>query len=133
MGKIDIDLLNAATQIQGLVMTLWTVFVAIVAATLALITSERKMLQRPQVRLLIIAGYVVAACVNLFAMLNLRSQHDILVHLMSTQGSVPAGAAQISDLQTYMLRPGRWLYISAHLGIGLGVCLAVWLLPQKVD
>ncbi|WP_433965862.1 hypothetical protein [Tunturiibacter gelidiferens] len=118
----DKDWINAATQVQGLVMTLWTVYVAIVGATLAFVTSGRIMLQRPHVRLLVIAAYWIASSVNLWAMLNLRKQHDLMAFSIKD--------SSLSTLKHYMLRPKPRVYIAIHLGVDIGMTVVAWNLPR---
>jgi hypothetical protein len=116
----DADWVNNATSIEGLVVNLWAVYVAIAAATLALITSGRKTLESMNIRILIVAAYLGSALVNLFAMLNLRAQHDILAYHVSD-----------ADLQWHMLQPRPWEYILAHGLIDIGICIAVILVPGR--
>jgi hypothetical protein len=121
----DNDWITAATNVQALVMTLWTVYVAVVAAALAFVTSGRPMLQRPNVRLLIIVAYWIASWVNLWAMWNLRRQHDIMVSFISD----PA----LSVLKQDMLHPRIWVYIACHAGIDVGMTFIAWFLPRSTD
>jgi hypothetical protein len=121
----DSDWINAATNVQGLVMTLWTVYVAIVAAALAFVTSGRPMLQKPRMRLLIIGAYLIASWVNLWAMWNLRRQHDIMVSFISD----PA----LNILKQDMLRPSTWVYIACHAGVDIGMAFITWFFPQSTD
>jgi hypothetical protein len=116
----DSDWVSNATQIESLVVTLWTVYAAIVAATLALITSGRKVLEKRSIQALIALAYLGSACVNLLAMLNLRAQHDILArHLQDEQ------------LRWHMLQPRPAAYIVIHFLIDGGMCVAVFLIPER--
>jgi hypothetical protein len=82
----DADWVSNVTQIESLVVTLWTVYAAIAAATLALKTSGRKILDNVYIKALIALAYLGSAGVNLLAMLNLRAQHDILaLHIQDEQ------------------------------------------------
>ncbi len=114
----DADWVNNATQIQAIVVNLWTVYVAIGAAAIALITSGREALKRLSIRLLIGAAYVGSAGVNLLAMLNLRGQHDIL-------------ASHVADkeLQWHMLQPRSWEYVAIHILVDTGMFIAILILP----
>lgn len=118
----DKDWFEAATNIQALVITLWTVYVAIAGATLALIASGRKALQRLIFRALIAIAYLGSAIVNLFAMLNLRAQHDLLAHHVRDQ-----------QLQWHMLQPKTWEYVLIHSLIDVGICIAIMWLPARTD
>jgi hypothetical protein len=113
--------LDAANQIQSMMMTLWTIYAAIIAVVLGLISSGREVLQRPILRALIIVGYWSAALVNLYAMLNLRFQHDMMVRYLV--------GPEMEPLKQHMLRPTPHAYIAIHLSINASVSLAVWLGP----
>jgi hypothetical protein len=118
----DTDWVSNATQIQAIVLNLWTVYVAIAAAAIALITSGREALKKLSIRLLIGVAYVGSASVNLLAMLNLRAQHDIL-------------ASHVTDpaLQWHMLQPRPWEYIAIHILVDVGMFVAILLIPVKTD
>lgn len=119
----DNDWIVNAISIQSLVITLWTVYVALAAAALALVTSERPKLRIPAVRLCAIAAYLAASGVNLWAMLNARTQHDLMVNLIKS----PA----LAQLKYDLLKPHHWVYWVTHLSADLGVALMMWFLPQR--
>jgi hypothetical protein len=114
----DSDWINNATQIQSIVVNLWTVYVAIGAAAIALITSGREALKRLSIRLLVGVAYVGSAGVNLLAMLNLRAQHDILASHLTNK-----------ELQWHMLQPRPWEYIAIHILVDAGMFIAILILP----
>lgn len=118
----DADWIQNATEIQSIVVNLWTVYVAIAAATLALITSGRKSLEKGSIRILVAVAYLGSAIVNLLAMLNLRVQHDIL-------------AAHVTDatLRWHMLQPRPWEYLLIHCLIDVGICIAIIVIPGKLQ
>lgn len=118
-----LDCVNAATQIEGLVLTLWTVYLGIIAAVLALITSGRPIVEKPWFRKFAIAGYLIGAEFNLWAILNLRSQHDWIVAGMDKS---------LWQLSSYMSRPPEWAYIVAHVLFDTAVCVAIWLIPARI-
>ncbi len=117
----DADWFNAATSVQSIVLNLWTVYVAIAAATLALITSGRKILEKLSIRILIAVAYFGSAAVNLFAMLNLRAQHDILARHITD-----------SRLQWHMLQPRPSEYAAIHLVVDVGIVIAVLIVPERM-
>ncbi len=116
----DENWFNAATAVQSIVLNLWTVYLAIAAATLALITSGRKILEKGSIRILIAGAYFGSAVVNLLAMLNLRTQHDILARHITD-----------SQLQWHMLQPRPWEYIVTHLVVDVGIVIAVLVVPER--
>jgi hypothetical protein len=117
----DKDWIDSATSIQSIVVNLWTVYVAIAGATLAIVTSGRKTLARLSLRWLIAIAYFGSAAINLLAMLNLRIQHDMLARHVRDE-----------KLQWYMLQPRPWEYIIIHSAIDIGICIAVFVIPGRL-
>jgi hypothetical protein len=119
----DKDWISAAIQAQSQVITLWTVYVGIAAAVLAFVAARREELRRPGIRIGTIAAYLAVSSVNLWAILNARKEHDLMVSFIWS----PA----LDALKACMLRPRPMTYVVMHLGVDLMVVLIVWLVPQK--
>ncbi len=118
------DWLIAANQIQTMIMSLRTEYIAVAASVIALCTARLDIFQRPAARRLIIAIYLAAAALNLWATLNLRRQHDLMVSYLV--------GPEMDPLKRYMLRPAQGTYIAMHLCVDIGVAIAVWFLPIKL-
>ena len=124
MGPIpDSAWVSNAVQVQSLVITLWTVYLGIAAAALAFAASGRPLLRKRLARLGAIAGYAGVAGLNLWATLNARAQHDMMVNLIKD----PA----LDQLKQALLRPRPVVYIAMHLSVDVGVILMMWFLPQR--
>ena len=70
-----------------------------------------------------IAGYAGVAGLNLWAMLNARAQHDVMVNLIKD----PA----LDQLKEALLKPRPAVYVAMHLSVDVGVILMMWFLPQR--
>jgi hypothetical protein len=124
VGQIpDSAWVSNAVQVQSLVVTLWTVYLGIVAAAVALAASDRPWLRNRVARLCAIAGYAAVAGLNLWAMLNARAQHDLMVNLIKD----PA----LNQLRQALLKPRPAVYEAMHLSVDVGVILMMWFLPRR--
>ena len=118
------DWLVAANQIQTMIMSSRTEYVALAAGVVALSTARLEVFQRSAARRLIIAIYLAGAALNLWTTFNLRRQHDLMVSYLV--------GPEMDPLKSYMLRPALGTYIAMHLCVDIGVAIAVWFLPIKL-
>jgi hypothetical protein len=118
------ELLTHAFARADATQTFWNLYAVAVTALLGFLASAKALVERPQIRVVLLAGFVAFAVANYMALDSIRAQREQLVLLAREALDAPPDALLAA------LRPASPLGLRVFHGVlDIAVCGAIWLVP----